>query len=62
MAQGDSEKYTRKTSTAYSDMDGSLGDAGGMAQFDTVKARRVSRTMAQMWGVGEKKARSWVRY
>ena len=43
-------------------MGGTLGEAGGTAQFDTVKARRISRTMDQMQGVGGKEARSWVRY
>jgi hypothetical protein len=46
MVQGDSDTSSLKTGSAYGDMNGApLGEAG---QIDTVKARRVSQTMAQM--------------
>jgi len=63
MVQGDSDQSAGGTGSAIDEANGSpLGEAGGMVRFDTVKAQQMSPTMARMEGVGEKEARSWVRY
>ena len=62
MARGDSDQPTQNTGSVRGDMNGTSEEACGMVQFDTTKAQRASQTMARMRGMGEKEARSWVRY
>jgi hypothetical protein len=41
---------------------GSVFEAGGLVDFSTAEAQRVSNTVLNMQPVGETEARAWIQY
>ena len=55
MARNDDEVSRTQSS-------GSVFEAGGLADFSTTEAQRVSNTVLKMRPVGDADARTWIQY
>ena len=55
MARNDDELSQAQSS-------GSAFEAGGLADFNTTEAQRISNTVLNMQRVGETEAQAWIQY